>query len=275
MVIGVFDSGVGGLSVWREIVKVLPGHNYIYVSDNGYCPYGPRPQEYIIDRARKISQFLINKGAQMIVVACNTATAAAIKTLREEFDIPFVGMEPAVKPAALHSKSGVIGVLATRGTFKGELYLRTLHKFASNTQVIEQIGDGLVELVEQGKVHTSEADALVAKYLNPMIEAGADHVVLGCTHYPFLIDAINKVSKGSLIVVNPAPAIANRVEWLLEEAGNEDERVAVYNSVAVSVGNEFYTTGENLPLLESMVNSIIEENGENLKMVNSFSRVEI
>ncbi len=267
MIIGIFDSGVGGLSVWKEIVKLLPCEQYIYVSDSGYCPYGPRPKEYIVDRARKISRFLIDKGAQMIVVACNTATAAAIKILREEFDIPFVGMEPAVKPAALHSKSGVIGVLATRGTFKGELYLRTLHKFASNVKVMEQIGDGLVELVEQGNVHTVQAEELVAKYLDPMIEAGADHVVLGCTHYPFLIDAIKKVSKERLTVINPAPAIANRVESLLESAGNK--------SNVNTVGNLFYTTGENLPLLESMVNAIIEGNGIILNGVNSFDRVEI
>ncbi len=265
--IGVFDSGVGGLSVWKELIKLLPEERYVYVSDSGYCPYGPQSQEYIIDRARKITQFLIGHGASIVVVACNTATAAAIKCLRSEFDIPFVGMEPAVKPAALKSRSGVIGVLATRGTFKGELYLRTLHKFASNVKVLEQIGDGLVELVEDGRTETAEAEELVRKYLEPMMEAGADHIVLGCTHYPFLINAINKVSNNSMVVVNPAPAIAKRVGELLKDVVKEDD---------VAVGkNVFYTTGNNIALLESMVNAIVDDNCNKLNIANSFSKIEI
>ncbi len=265
--IGIFDSGVGGLSVWREIVKLLPYEKYIYVSDSGYCPYGPQSREYIIDRARRISRFLIEQGVDIIVVACNTATAAAIKPLREEFDIPFVGMEPAVKPAALQSKSGVIGVLATRGTFKGELYLGTLHKFASDLKVIEQIGDGLVELVEEGKTNTPQAEELLAKYLDPMIEEGADCVVLGCTHYPFLADSIKKVSGSRLAIINPAPAIAQRVKSLLEKRENGHK-----NGAGV---NLFYTTGNNLSLLESMVDAIVTESGVKGSIVNSFNRIEI
>ena len=252
--IGVFDSGVGGLSVWKELVKVLPDEKYIYVSDNGYCPYGPKPKSDIIERAKKITEFLIDKGADIIVVACNTATAAAIEVLRATYDIPFVGMEPAVKPAALNTLSGVIGVLATQGTFKGELYLRTLHKFAYNTTVLEQIGTGLVELVESGNTDTPEAEELLRKYIEPMLASGADHIVLGCTHYPFLTEAIKRITGDSVSIVNPAPAIAHRTEELLLKSRNGEE-VGCENCEADT--NLFYTTGENISLVKSMVEDIL------------------
>ncbi len=265
--IGVFDSGVGGLSVWRELVKILPCEEYVYVSDSGYCPYGPKSKQYVVERAKRITEFLIGKGADIIVVACNTATAAAIEILRESYKVPFVGMEPAVKPAALNSASGVIGVLATQGTFNGELYLRTLHKFASHIKVIEQIGTGLVELVESGMTETPEAENLLRKYIQPMVEAGADHIVLGCTHYPFLENAIRRITSGELNVVNPAPAIANRTKELL----------SVGSSVGSSAGriNYFYTTGNNIVLLESMVNGIMEKNGSNCLSENEFYTINI
>lgn len=249
--IGIFDSGVGGLSVWRELVKILPDERYIYVSDNGYCPYGPKPKSEVIERAKKITEFLMKQGADIIVVACNTATAAAIDVLRSSYDIPFVGMEPAVKPAALNTDSGVIGVLATQGTFKGELYLRTLHKFASNTKVIEQVGTGLVELVESGNTESVQAEELLKKYLDPMMEAGADHLVLGCTHYPFLEKVIRNISGNSFVIVNPAPAVASRTRDLLGEI-----------SVGNNEGNNiFYTTGKNTGLIEKMVRMIMAEDG--------------
>ena len=149
--IGIFDSGVGGLSVFREIRKILPQQQYIYFSDNAHCPYGEKSKEYIIDRARTITDFLLGKGAQVIVVACNTATAAAISTLRSEYPhIPFIGMEPAIKPAAKQTKTGVVGVLATAGTLKAEKYLDTRGKWAEDIRVVEHIGQGFVELVENG-----------------------------------------------------------------------------------------------------------------------------
>lgn len=265
--IGIFDSGVGGLSVWKELVKLLPRQRYIYVSDSGYCPYGPKSKEYIIDRCSKISQFIINEGADIIVVACNTATAAAIKTLRTEFSIPFVGMEPAVKPAALHSKSGVIGVLATKGTFKGELYIGTLQKFASDIKVLEQIGEGLVEIVEQGKTDTPQAEKLLRTYVEPMLQAGADHIVLGCTHYPFLTDIVSKIAGETVAVVNPAPAIAKRTLDLLQEIGHETDDT--------NGNNVFYTTGQNLILLKDMVKSIVKECGVDTGRINSYKAVSI
>ena len=252
--IGVFDSGVGGLSVWKELVKLLPDEKYIYVSDNGYCPYGPKPKSDIIERAKKITEFLIDKGVDIIVVACNTATAAAIETLRSTYNIPFVGMEPAVKPAALKTLSGVIGVLATQGTFKGELYLRTLHKFASNTTVLEQIGTGLVELVESGNTNSPEAEQLLRKYIEPMLASGADHIVLGCTHYPFLTEAIKRITGDSVAIVNPAPAIAHRTDELLRDSRNAEAKVCKNDRTGV---NLFYTTGENISLVESMVEDIL------------------
>ncbi|MDR2584671.1 MAG: glutamate racemase [Prevotellaceae bacterium] len=213
--IGLLDSGVGGLSVWREVIRLLPDYPTVYVSDNAFCPYGPRPAEEVIQRTKKISRFLIDKGCEMIVVACNTASAAAIDVLRQTFEIPFVGIEPAVKPAANLSKSGVVGVLATQGTFKGRLYLETSKRYAAHVQIIEQVGDGLVELVEQGLTEAPRTMELLHQYIDPMIDAGADHLVLGCTHYPFLIPAIQKIAQGRIVIDDPAPAVALQVFALL------------------------------------------------------------
>lgn len=207
-IIGIFDSGVGGLSVWKELIRILPNNPFIYVSDSAYCPYGFRSQNEIISRAKSISEFLISNGVSLIVVACNTATAAAIERLREDYDIPFIGMEPAVKPAALHSKSGTIGVLATQGTLMGKLYHRTLDRFASDINVIEQVGTGLVELVEAGEIHGAKTRELLKKYIDPMTAANADHIVLGCTHYPFLSEEIKKIAGENVVIVDPAPAVA-------------------------------------------------------------------
>lgn len=226
--IGIFDSGVGGLSVFREILKVLPEEKYIYYSDNAHCPYGEKPREYIIDRAREISRFLIGEGADIIVVACNTATAAAIATLREEFPLRFIGMEPAIKPAAKATKTGIVGVLATAGTLKATKYIDTCAKWAENVQVVEHIGQGFVELVECGNVDGPDAEATVRRSLTPLLDAGADSIVLGCTHYPFLIDTMRKVSgsyfsaKGQsdpIVYFDPAPAVARHLADVMEEEG--------------------------------------------------------
>ena len=177
--IGIFDSGVGGLSVFREIRKILPEQSYIYYSDNAHCPYGEKSQEYIIDRAREITRLLLAKGAQIIVVACNTATAAAIATLREEFPVKFIGMEPAIKPAAARTKTGVVGVLATAGTLKADKYLSTRVRWGDNIQVVEHVGQGFVELVESGKTSGPEAEEVVETSVEPLLDAGADTIVLG------------------------------------------------------------------------------------------------
>ena len=221
--IGIFDSGVGGLSVFREIRKVLPEQSYIYYSDNAHCPYGEKSREYIIDRTRAITQMLIEKGCEIIVVACNTATAAAISTLREEFPIKFIGMEPAIKPAAQATKTGVVGVLATAGTLKATKYIDTRAKWAQNVKIVEHIGQRFVELVENGSVCGPAAETTVSASLKPLLDAGADTIVLGCTHYPFLIDTIKKVASETypdreITVIDPAPAVARHlVEVMAEE----------------------------------------------------------
>lgn len=214
--IGVYDSGVGGLSVWKELVSLMPGESFVYFSDGANCPYGPKDPSFVVERACRISQWLIDRGCELVTVACNTATAAAITSLRSSFDIPFIGMEPAIKPAALLSKSGVVGVLATAGTFKGRLYLDTLARFAGDVKVIERVGSGLVELVERGELDSPAAEALVRSYVEPMVEQGADHIVLGCTHYPFLAPLIERIADGRATVVNPAPAVARQAQRVLE-----------------------------------------------------------
>lgn len=217
--IGIFDSGVGGLSVFREIHKILPAERFIYYSDNAHCPYGEKSREYIIDRARAITSFMIGQGAEIIVVACNTATAAAISTLREEFPIPFIGMEPAVKPAAQATRTGVVGVLATAGTLKATKYIDTREKWARNVKIVEHIGQGFVELVEKGMIIGPEAEEVAERSVRPLIEAGADTIVLGCTHYPFLADTILKVSGRPVTLIDPAPAVAKHLHEVMEEKG--------------------------------------------------------
>ncbi|MDR0420416.1 MAG: glutamate racemase [Prevotellaceae bacterium] len=252
--IGIFDSGVGGISVWKELQDLMPNHDFVYVADCAYCPYGRKSADEIIERAKKISEFLINKNADIIVVACNTATAAAIEYLRSHFSVPFVGMEPAVKPAAMESKNGVVGVLATAGTFKGSLYLNTLTKFASNVKVIEQIGDGLVELVESGKTHGQEVELLLQRYINPVIDAGADKLVLGCTHYPFLIDTIKKIAKKSLTIINPAPSVAMQTQKIIDE--NNIQPKSYGSNIFISTGNI-----ETMKMLVHTINpNIVEQN---------------
>lgn len=217
--IGIFDSGTGGLSVFREIRKLLPEEKYIYYSDNANCPYGEKSREYIIDRARAITSFLMEKGADIIVVACNTATAAAIGTLREEFPITFIGMEPAVKPAVQATSSGVVGVLATAGTLKATKYIDTREKWAHDVKIVEHIGQGFVELVESGITDGKEAEAVVERSVRPLIDAGADTIVLGCTHYPFLADTILKTSGRPVTLIDPAPAVARHLLEKMSEKG--------------------------------------------------------
>lgn len=213
--IGVYDSGQGGKSVLKELVALMPQEDYVYYADSAFCPYGTKDPDFIIERACAVTDFLISKGCEMVVVACNTATAAAISYLRSHYSIPFIGMEPALKPAALRSRSGVVGVLATSGTFKGSLYLNTLAKFSEDVKVIQRVGEGLVETVEAGVLDGPEVERLVHNCIDPMIEAGADHIVLGCTHYPFLKPVIERIAGPGITVINPAPAVARQAQRVL------------------------------------------------------------
>lgn len=248
--IGIFDSGVGGLSVFREIRKVLPDEKYIYYSDNAHCPYGEKSKEYIIDRAREITRFMLEKGAEIIVVACNTATAAAISTLREEFPVRFIGMEPAVKPAATSTRTGVVGVLATAGTLKADKYQNTREKYKEGVRIAEHVGQGFVELVESGEISGERAESIVHDSIKPLLDEGADRIVLGCTHYPFLAETILKVASEiapdrKLEVIDPAPAVARHlVEVMKEEGLLEKDRVPGF-------GISLYSSGDGRILKET------------------------
>ena len=223
--IGVFDSGCGGLSVLKEIIKLLPDEKYIYLADNAHCPYGEKTKEYITDRCREITRLLMSKGAEIIVVACNTATAAAISSLRSEFPIKFIGMEPAVKPAALGTKSGVIGVLATAGTLKGSKYLATKSNYEDGCKIVEHVGEGFVEIVENGTANTPQTAQTVRSSLYPLLDQGADTIVLGCTHYPFLLPQLQEQAAayygGKVLCrfIDPAPAVANHLVDVMREEG--------------------------------------------------------
>jgi glutamate racemase len=203
----------------REIRKVLPSGRFIYYADNAHCPYGEKSAAYIQDRARAITRLLLDKGAEVIVVACNTATGAAIATLREEFDVPFVGMEPAIKPAALGTRSGVIGVLATAGTLKASKYLNTKGLYENDVRIEEHVGEGFVQLVESLQLDGPEAERVVRASLQPLLDAGADTIVLGCTHYPFLLPVIRRVAGPGVQVIDPAPAVARQLMHILQERG--------------------------------------------------------
>jgi glutamate racemase len=227
--VGIFDSGVGGLSVWQEINSLLPDESVIYYADNANCPYGEKTQDEVIRYSTHATQTLVERGCKIIVVACNTATSMAIDSLRTAFDVPFVGIVPAVKPAATNSKTGVIAILATAGTLKSRKFNETMKQFSGNTEVITVESGELVDIVENGLQGTKLSDEILRKYINPLIEKNIDHIVLGCTHFPFLIDDIRTIVGESVILDNPAPAIAKRTKFILESkkltapAGNKPQ----------------------------------------------------
>jgi glutamate racemase len=219
--IGVFDSGVGGLSILREITRLLPRESIRYLADQRWSPYGHLTIEEVRERALEISGRLIELGAKVVVVACNSASAAALYRLREQYPAtPFVGLEPAVKPAAFRSQTGVIGVLATSATFQGELFASVVDRHATNVTVIPRVGVGLASLVEQDRSGTPEARELLAEHLQPLLDSGMDTLVLGCTHYPFLIEDIRSVVGDSVDIVDPSPAVARQVATVLKDSGN-------------------------------------------------------
>ncbi len=218
--IGIFDSGAGGLSVWREIVRELPHEDTVYFADQVHMPYGPRPEEELRRYCVAITRFLLTQDCKAIVVACNTASAAALKHLREAFPLlPSIGMEPAVKPAAGATRSGVVGIMATPATFQGRLFRATAGRHASSVKLVSQICDGLAEQVERGELDSPATEALLRRYLSPMLAAGADTVVLACSHYPFLIELIRHIAGSGVQVIDPAPAIARHLRQTLEQRG--------------------------------------------------------
>ncbi|WP_299432327.1 glutamate racemase [uncultured Aquimarina sp.] len=215
--IGIFDSGIGGTSIWKEIAIALPNENTIYLADSKYAPYGKRSKEEIIALSIKNTKKLLELNCKIIVVACNTATTNAIKVLRDQFDIPFIGIEPAIKPAALNTKTRKVGVLATKGTLSSELFAKTSDLYATKIEVIEVIGTGLVELIEEGKIHTSEMFALLTSYVQPLIEQNIDYLVLGCSHYPYLIPILRKMVPDNIIIIDSGEAVARQTKVILSE----------------------------------------------------------
>jgi len=213
----VFDSGVGGLSVLRELRRELPAESFLYVADSAHAPYGDKPTGFIEKRSVLITEFLLAQGAKAIVVACNTATGAAIAALRARFTVPIVGMEPALKPAAGHTRSGVVGVLATAGTLASEKFGGLLARFADTTEIVVQPCPGLVELVEAGELDGPRARAAVEQYVAPLLARGADTIVLGCTHYPFLRAVIEEVAGSNIAVIDPNAAVARELRRRLEQ----------------------------------------------------------
>jgi glutamate racemase len=214
--IGVFDSGVGGLSVLREIRRELPAEDLVYVADSGYAPYGDRSEEYVRGRAVAIMEFLRTMDAKAVVVACNTATGIAVDALRAGYNLPIVAIEPAVKPAAAGSRSRVVGVLATTQTLAGPKFARLVSTHAGEVEVLTQAAPGLVDQVEAGQLNSASTRSLVEQYLRPMLEKGADTIVLGCTHYPFLEDVIRDVAGPDITVIDSAVPVARELRRRLQ-----------------------------------------------------------
>jgi glutamate racemase len=251
--IGIFDSGVGGLSVLRAIRAEMPAETLIYVGDQAHVPYGPRSAQQVRGFSEGITNYLLDQGAKLVVVACNTASAAALHYLRQHFpNTPFVGMEPAVKPAAEHTRSGVVGVLATPATFQGALYASVLERFANGVTVLQDTCPGLVSEIEKGNLDGKETRSILEGALRPMIAQGIDTVVLGCTHYPFVIPLIERICGDDVRVIDPAPAVARQVRRILEGRG---QRIRSRQSAPIT----FCTTGEPTSLSEFLRVASVQE----------------
>jgi len=253
--IGVFDSGVGGLSVLRAVRAELTNESILFFADQGHVPYGPRPLQEVRNFSETITRFLVARGAKLIVVACNAASAAALHSLRQTFPrLPFVGMEPAVKPAAETTRAGVVGVLATPATFQGELYASVVERFAANVTLLQSVCPGLVQQVERGDLDGPETRTILESALRPMIARGVDTIVLGCTHYPFVIPLIQEIVGESVRVIDPAPAVARQVARVLDQVGKQ-------SSGRKSGKLRFFTSGESAPF-ELLLPKLLGEKGE-------------
>ena len=236
--IGVYDSGVGGLSVLRAIRTALPHEDLLYLGDQANVPYGERSLEELRELARGVTRFMLAQGAELIVIACNTASAAALKTLRQEYpEVPFVGMEPAVKPAAEQTHSGKVGVLATPSTFQGELYASVVERFASGVEIYQETCPGLVSQIEKGWLETPKTRQILEAALLPLMARGVDTLVMGCTHFPFVIPLIEQITEGNARVIDPAPAVARQTQRVLDEHG-------LLNPQPAAGTTHYYTTGD-------------------------------
>ena len=231
--IGLFDSGIGGVTIWKAIHKLLPNENTIYLADSINAPYGQKSKDEIVKLCFKNIDFLLNKNAKIIVVACNTATTNAIKEIRQKYDVPIIGIEPAIKPAATKSVTQTIGILATKGTLNSELFNESL-KIYQNIKVVEQVGHGLVQLIENGEIDSIEMHQLLKSYLEPMIKANIDYLVLGCSHYPFLIPQIRKLLPKHIEIIDSGEAVAKQTSAILSNNNN-------FNTTNFRPKKSFYT----------------------------------
>jgi glutamate racemase len=265
--IGVFDSGIGGLSVLRAMRELMPDESMNYFGDQGHVPYGPRSMEEIQKFSEGITRFLLEQNSKLIVVACNTASAAALKYLRGRFpNVPFVGMEPAVKPAAETTKTGKVGVLATPATFQGALYASVVERFGAGVELFQHTCTGLVGQIERGELNSKSTRRILEDALTPMLEKNIDTVVLGCTHYPFVIPLIQEIVGEHVRVIDPAPAVARQVRRLLEAKDllNESDEAGRM---------EFFTSGDSTAM-EMLLPKLFGEGGK-VQPVNWVSDLEI
>ena len=235
--IGLFDSGIGGTSIWKEINQLLPQENTIYLADSKNAPYGKRTKEEIIQLCFKNIDFLISQNCKLIVVACNTATTNAIVEIRAKYKIPIIGIEPAIKTAANKTETQNIGILATKGTLNSELFNRQVETY-NNIKIIEQVGYNLVELIENGQINSQEMSSLLNTYLDPMIKSNIDYLVLGCSHYPYLIPAIKKILPENIKIIDSGEAVAKQTKTILEKSN-------LFNTSKIKPTQIFYTNSDS------------------------------
>jgi len=247
--IGLFDSGVGGISIWKKINQLLPNEHTIYLADSKNAPYGEKPFKEIIELSKKNTEFLLRKKAKIIIVACNTATTNTISLLRDSYKIPFIGIEPAIKSAELITKTKKIGLLATKATMRSKLLGKTAASLDKSIEIIEQIGTGLVDLIEKGKIDSPETHQLLCKYLKPMIKQHIDALVLGCSHYAHLTDQIKRIVGDSLRIIDSSPAVAKQTRRVLENLNLLNSNVS-----SEPASHQFYSN-KNKEVLTQLVNN--------------------
>jgi len=243
--IGIFDSGIGGTSIYKEIRNLLPHEDIIYLADSANAPYGNKSAETILSLSIKNTELLLKYNVKLVVVACNTATTNAIKTLRKTYDLPFIGIEPAIKPATMNTKTKAIGILATKGTLSSELFHNTVNLYGNGIRVIEKVGDGIVPLIESGDTDSDQMRILLREYLEPMLEAEIDYLVLGCTHYPYLIPLLLELLPDSIKIIDSGEAVARQTKAILEEKH-------LINTFSKKGSSKFFSNGD-LAILNSIL----------------------
>jgi len=250
--IGFFDSGVGGTSIYKAVHQILPFESTIYLADSENAPYGPKGKHWILERSIKNTELLLSKGCKLIIVACNTATTNAIKELRERYSVPFIGIEPAIKPASLNSKTKSIGILATKGTLSSELFQKSSLLYGNDVNITEQVGEGIVDLIESGKLNSPEMTTLLQAYMQPMLEANIDYLVLGCTHYPYLIPQLLKLLPKEVKIIDSGEAVAKQTKLVLDQHN-------LLTKTKLKPSQLFYTNG-SVRLLKELApnNSVVK-----------------